>query len=215
MVSFARRATNIHEDLKKPTGGNAGWLRNIRAGKDLRVRFLQNPDEWLEYREHYSQGTGFFPCGGDADFCGGCASLDDKLAKSSLKYIAQVLIQHEEGAKDIGEVRALKIPRTLANKLVARAERNGGTLLNRDYTLIRVGSGFDTEYDVESEDKSPVDLGRYTHVDVDAILSQMWEENAPKLTERPLLATKTPREYGIHLVETAPQTDSAEEPPPF
>jgi hypothetical protein len=92
-----------------------------------------------------------------------------------------VLIQHEEGAKDIGEVKALKIPSPLANRLVARADRNGGTLLNRDYTIIRRGNGLDTEYDVESEDKAPIDTSKYhgQFADVGAILEQQFNENAP------------------------------------
>lgn len=179
MVSFAKKATNIASDLQKSSGGNAGWLRGIKAGKDLRVRFLQDPTDWLEFAEHYSRGTGFFPCTGSDGDCGGCTSEDDQLQKASTKYIAQVLIQHEDGAKDVGQVKALKIPRTLANRLMARAERNAGTLLNRDYTIIRSGQGLDTEYDVETEDKSGIDLSKYQFVDVDAILEQQHRENAP------------------------------------
>lgn len=199
MVSFAKRATNIHEDLKKAnSGGNAGWLRGVKDGKDLRVRFLQDPEEWLQYDEHYSRASGFFPCTQD-DTCGGCASDDDRMKRPSTKYIAQVLIQHEDGAKDIGQVRALKIPRTLANRLTARAQRNQGTLLNRDYTIIRRGNGVDTEYDVESEDKAGLDLSKYTFVDVDAILSQQFEENAPpQISPRPTAQVlQAAREIGL------------------
>lgn len=221
MVSFARKATNIHSDLQKSSSGGAGYLRGIKAGKDLRVRFLQDPTEWLEFAEHYSRGTGFFPCGANEGYCGGCESDDDQMRRAGVKYIAQVLIQHEDGAKDVGEVRALKIPRTLANRLTARAERNGSTLLNRDYTIIRSGSGIDTEYDVETEDKSPLDLSKYVHVDVDSILEQMWEQNAPKpLGERAATVhnrAKVPSvtETMLHAVPTVPAQAESDDPAPF
>jgi hypothetical protein len=179
MVSFAKKATTIRTDVEKKAGGNAGWMRGVKDGKDLRVRFLQDPEEWLQYDEHYVRSSGFFPCTND-DTCGACASDDDRTKRASTKYVAQVLIQFEAGAKDIGQVKALKIPRPLANRLIARADRNGGTLLNRDYTIIRRGNGLDTEYDVESEDKAPLDLSKYTGqwADVGAILEQQFEENA-------------------------------------
>jgi hypothetical protein len=195
MPSFAKKATNIRADLERSNNrsGGAGWMRTIKDKKDLRVRFLQDPEDWLQYREHYSRSTGFFPCIDD-DTCGGCASEDEKLQRKSTRYVAQVLIQHEEGAKDIGEVKALKIPSPLANRLVARADRNGGTLLNRDYTIIRRGSGLDTEYDVESEDKAPLDLSKYQaqFADVGAILEQQFTENAPPSPQaRPTLRPVT------------------------
>lgn len=225
MVSFAKKASNIREDLKKSSGGNAGWLRGIKDGKDLRVRFLQDPEEWLEYGEHYARSTGFFPCTGD-ETCGGCASDDDRMAKPSTKYIAQVLIQHEDGAKDVGQVRALKIPRTLANKLTIRAERSGNTLLDRDYTILRRGSGTDTEYDVEREDKAPMDLSKYTHVDVDAILSQQFDENAPPLVgvlpkqikgsdDEPAKATGIREQLKAAAAENKANGVVAEDEPPF
>jgi hypothetical protein len=173
MVSFASKSADIRADLVRSTSG-AQWLRTVRDGKDLRVRFLQDPEDWDKYKEHYGQSAGFFPCTQDAR-CPGCTSDDERMKKASRRYISQVLIVQEEGAQDVGKVAALKMPLDLANRVVNKCDRNGGTLLNRDYTLIRTGNGLDTEYDVEVEDKSTIDLNKFEHVDVEGILTSMFE----------------------------------------
>lgn len=168
MAFGAKAGDNVREDVKR-SSGNGNFLRNVQDGKDLRVRFLQNPEEWTKYREHYSQETKFFPCTQD-EACPGCNSDNEQLKRSSRRYAASVLDVKE--AKVIG----LKLPVDLANRLIGKADRNGGTLLNRDYTLIRTGKSLDTTYDVEQEDKSEVDLSRYEMVDIEALLQSSYEE---------------------------------------
>lgn len=174
MVSFASKAgPNVREDVKRSTGGGK-FLRTIRDGKDCRVRFLQDPEDWFKYREHFSQATKFFPCTNDSS-CPGCSSDDEKLAKSSRRYIANVVIVAEKDAKDEGQVALLKIPVDLANRLINKADRNGGTLLTRDYTLIRTGNSLDTTYDAEAEDKAPVNTEAFPKLDPEPYLAEMFD----------------------------------------
>jgi hypothetical protein len=172
MPSFGQKAgTNVREDVKRSSGQGGDWIRNVQDGKDLRVRFLQNPEEWVKYREHYSAETKFFPCTSD-DACPGCNSDSDQLKKSSRRYAAAVLDVKE------AKVIALKLPVDLANRVIGKCDRNGGTLLNRDLTLIRTGKGLDTTYDVEAEDKTEVDLSRYSNdmPDIEGLLMKAFED---------------------------------------
>lgn len=174
MVNFASKAgKNIREDIKKSSGAGK-YLRNIRDGKDCEVRFLQDPEDWFKYREHYGAATKFFPCTQD-EACPGCTSDDEKLRKSSRRYVSNVIIVREKDAKDEGQVVLLKIPLALANRLTAKADRNGGTLLDRNYTLIRTGNGLDTDYDAEAEDKSPVNTAAFELLDPEPYLVDMFD----------------------------------------
>jgi hypothetical protein len=161
--------SNIREDIKR-SSGQGDWIKNLQDGKDLRVRFLKDPEQWKKYREHYSAETKFFPCSGDK--CPGCNSDSEQLRKSSRRYVATVLDVKE------AKVIALKLPVDLANRLIGKADRNGGTLLTRDYTLIRTGKGLDTVYDVEQEDKTEVDVTRYLAdaPDIEEMLVQAYED---------------------------------------
>lgn len=164
---------NIRDDVKRASG-QGDWIKSLQDGKDLRVRFLQDPEQWKKYREHYSQETKFFPCKGERNGCPGCNSDSDQLKKSSRRYVSKVLDVKE------AKVIALKMPVDLANRVIGKADRNGGTLLTRDYTLIRTGKGLDTTYDVEAEDKSEVDLARYStdagSIDIEKMLQDQYEE---------------------------------------
>lgn len=170
MVTFGSKAgSNVRDQLKRASG-NGQFLTTLKDGKDLRVRFLQNPEDWYGYREHYSQSTNFFPCTQD-DTCPGCNSESEQLQRSSKRYVASVL--------DVAQAKVvpLKMPIDLANRVTNKCDRNNGTLLDRDFTLIRTGKGRDdTTYDVEAEDKTPVDLSRYETVDPEPILAQSFQE---------------------------------------
>lgn len=170
MVSFGSKAgSSIRQDLKNASG-NGSFLRTLQDGKDLRVRFLQDPEDWYKYKEHYSQATKFFPCTQD-DTCPGCNSDSEQLQRASKRYAASVLDVEQ------GKVIPLKMPIDLANRVTNKCDRNGGTLLDRDFTLIRTGKGMnDTTYDVEAEDKTQVDLSRYEKIDIEAILAASYNE---------------------------------------
>src|SRR5690606_7310116 len=49
----------------------------------------------------------------------------------------------------------------LINSLQIKAERDGGSIRQRDFTVYKTGQGKDTEYTVESEDKERLDLAAF------------------------------------------------------
>ena len=177
---------NVRDDVKRASG-NGDWMRNVQDGKDLRVRYLQDPEKWKKFREHYSQETKFFPCLGKDKGCPGCNSDSDQLQKSSRRYCAKVLDVKE------AKVIALKMPVDLANRVIGKCDRNGGSLLTRDYTLIRTGKGLDTTYDVEQEDKTEVDLSRYKvdadAIDVEKLLEDQYNESFGVTETKPKVAS--------------------------
>lgn len=136
------------KDAPEPAGGS--YLRTFKKG-ETKVRFIEEPDEWNVYFEHFTPDRKSFPCTED-ETCPGCSSENETVAKRSRKYATQVLLVKNN------IVLPFKIPVTLSDRLSVRAERNSGTLLNRDYVVLKSGDGFDTEYDVDQEDKYPVNL---------------------------------------------------------
>lgn len=176
MVQISGGVAGSVERLKKDLergSGNTTWIRNIKAGEDLTVRFLTEPEDWFSYREHYNPETKFFPCIGKATGCPGCQHPSEKVSRASRRYLANALVVNE------GVVVPLKLPLDLANRLVVRYERNGNTLGGRDYTLHRMGQGLDTSYDVTPEDKSDVDLQRFELLDLEEILVEQFEDAYP------------------------------------
>lgn len=152
---------------EKKSGGSDKWLTTFKDG-DTVVRFLQNTDEMREYWEHWVDG-GSVPCTGDKQSCPACTSDVESHRSASRKYGVTAIDRAS------GYTKAFKIPVSLYNRLVTREQRNGGTLTTRDYIVIRSGTGFDTEYDVDQGDKYDVDLNDYTLFDIDEILTSVWE----------------------------------------
>lgn len=168
-MAFGTKAgENVRDDIKR-SSGQGNFMKTVQDGKDLRVRFLQDPEDWYKFREHYSEETKFFPCTQD-DTCPGCNSDSEKTQRSSRRYAASVIDVKE------GKVICLKMPVDLANRVTLKCDRNNGTLLDRDYTLIRTGKGLDTTYNVETEDKTNIDLSRYEKIDAEALLVESYEE---------------------------------------
>lgn len=159
----------LKKDMAKSQGGKT-WIKNVRADEDMTVRFLTEPEDWYSYREHYDPDIHFFPCIGRESDCPGCEHDSEKVQRTSRRYLAN--------AYDVeaGQVIPLKLPLDLANRLVARYERNGDTLLNRDYTLHRMGKGLDTTYDVTPEDKSKFDVSKHEQIDLEKALIEQFED---------------------------------------
>jgi hypothetical protein len=147
---------------------DADWLRNFKAG-DTKVRFIEECDDWIVYREHFMEGKSF-PCTQDRNACPGCLSADEQVSRASRKYATSVLMP------ETGYVVPIKMPVTLVNRLVARAERNNGTITNRDYIIIKDGKGLETTYDVEQDDKYDVDTDALKRQakDIESILTQSY-----------------------------------------
>lgn len=132
------------------SGGEGVYLRSFPKGETT-VRFLEEPDEWRLYYEHFV-GQQSFPCTGDTNSCPGCTHDSEDVQRRSRKYGTFVY------NTKWNDVVPYKLPMTLANRLTNRAEKNDGTITNRDYVVIRSGDGLRTEYDVDSDEKYTVDV---------------------------------------------------------
>lgn len=165
----AGSVNRLKKEMAKSTGGKT-WIKNVRADEDMTVRFLTEPDEWYAYREHYDPSVNFFPCIGRDNDCPGCNHESEKVQRASRRYLAN--------AFDVtaGQVIPLKLPLDLANRLVARYERYGDTIVDRDYTLHRMGKGLDTTYDVTPEAPSKFDASKHQLVDIEKALIEQFED---------------------------------------
>ena len=145
-MKFGQRKADAPEE----PSGDGMYLRAFKDG-DTKVRFLQETDDWIVFREHYLSGKSF-PCTGERDSCPGCSHPDESVQKASRKYATNVWLPKNN------VVLPFRIPISLAKSLFTRSEKNDGTITNRDYVIMRSGKGLDTEYDVDSDEKYSVDI---------------------------------------------------------
>lgn len=192
MVSFGTKKKNAIV-----SGGDGVWLRNFQRG-DTTVRFIDEPDEWIVFKEHYNSDKHWFPCSGETS-CPGCSSDDEQQRRKSTKYATNLYLVKS------GEVRPFKIPISLANALERRAERNGGTIVNRDYAILKSGTGLETSYDVDQEAKYELDVKplRAQAHDIEKILLDRWNEVVGKEDD---LIIKEEKEEKIPFKEEATES---------
>lgn len=165
---------------------SGNYLRNPAKGETL-VRYLEEVDDWLLFYEHYNPDGRSFPCTEDRATCPGCTHPNEKVSERKRKYAVQCWLPK----KDV--VLPYRMPVTVVDRMTVRSERNGGTILNRDYVVIKSGSGFDTEYDVDQEDKYPVDIAdlkKKIKVDIQDALNDSFAENAPEGAQTPVRSRK-------------------------
>ena len=148
------------KNAAKQTKGSGGaqWIKFISKEEDLVVRFLTEPEEWVGYEEVFDEEARMYrPLveGEDGDALGGKYGPSKRTLTNAL---------------DVEEDRvvALKLPISLANKLVERANKRG-TITDRDFEL-SVTSGKRTEYNYEPLDKEFVELSDYELLDLEQVL---------------------------------------------
>jgi len=145
------------------------YLRTFKKG-ETKVRFLEEPGEWFEYREHFDPGINkSFPCT-RTQSCPGCTSENERTRNNPRRYGTFVYLVDQK------RVLPFKVPQRLSERLTLRAERNDGTLLSRDYVIIRSGSGIDTDYDVDQDE-------RYA-LDTDELWKQRGENEIEEIVEK-------------------------------
>lgn len=141
---------NLKKSLK---GGAQANVRTIPSNDSLTVRFLENPEEWHGYYEHWLK-DGPRPC--VTDDCDGCNSDDEDERRKNFRYLANAFIVDDQ------KVRALKMPKTLVEQLVNFHKKYKGTLLDRDYELSKSGSGQNgTKYMAAPDAPAPMKLSRF------------------------------------------------------
>lgn len=125
----------------------------------IEVRFLAEPEEWVRYTEAYSPSLKrTWPVPED----NAPAAGDERM---SVRYAVPVL--------DIRNDRTtvLKVPVTLVELLVTRAEKRG-SLTDTDYELYKSGEGKDTTYGYDPGDKTKRDMDKYDLPDIEEALEK-------------------------------------------
>lgn len=148
------------------------YLRNFKKGETV-GRFLQEPEDFIMFYEHYL-GNKSFPCTEDTRRCPGCTHENADVQRRSRKYATYFY----------NVAQKFTAPHRLAvglnNKMEARKDRNDGTILSRDFAVIRSGEGLNTDYDVDQEDKYEVDIKHlrslYTGATIEEILEQSFRD---------------------------------------
>jgi hypothetical protein len=141
------------KSTKKGAGSEALGKMAYIPEEPIIVRFLQEPEDWIGYYEHYMGSTAdirYLPCT-EGDCC------EEADGNPSYRYLANALIVDDRKG---GEVKALKIPKGLGESLGKMAAKFG-TLLDRDYELSREGEGLGTSYMAVPEAPSRLNLARY------------------------------------------------------
>jgi len=147
----------LRKSLKRGTGTT--FLKNV-PDEGINVRFLTEPDKWVEYYEHYDEDrtdSRYFPCSED---CEGC----EKNLRKSKRYLTNAL-DLDDGQKVI----PLKLPASLAGMLLKRFDKFD-TMMDRDYELSKEGSGLDTEYSEAYESPKKRNLSKFELLDLWSIL---------------------------------------------
>src|SRR4051812_3014632 len=174
---------NPDADVVTEDGTNRSFIKYFKKDHTT-FRILQEPEDWVDYWEHFNPGGYPFPCTRDRDTCPGCTSTNEKMKKAQ-KRIAFNVIEGDY-------VNVYKFPKTLAEKIRNRADRIG-TIRDRDYTITKITSKLPNgdnrvDYDVESEDKIAVDFSAYEPKDVEQMLAeaydQTWNQNGVETTIR-------------------------------
>lgn len=162
MGRFGPGPSGTVDALKKrmeASKGAASFIKSIPNDSVMTVRFLQEPHDWYGYYEGYlEERKRYFPVPEGMDWDG----------RKSFRYLTNVI------DTDTDTVIPLKVPSSLANRLVVRFERYG-TLLDRDYDLLRTGKGLETEYDVETNAQEDRKLDQYELIDLEATLVDAYD----------------------------------------
>lgn len=144
--------------------GQGAWIKYVPKNGTMNIRFLQEPEEWVNYNEHFDQALRkSYPCTGETD-CPGCQTQE----RRSNRYLANAV------DLDNQRVVPLQLPKDLANRLVVRYEKYG-TLMDRDYELSRTGEGLDTTYDLDPGAPTKMRLSQYQPLDLLQVLQESYD----------------------------------------
>lgn len=178
---------NLKKSLAK--GGGKGFIKFIPKNGSMNVRFIEEPENWVNYVEHYDQvARKSFPCSGERD-CPGCVSGERK----SSRYLANVVDLDDQQQR----VVPLQMPKDLANRLVVKYEK-WGSITDRDVELSRSGEGLDTVYDLDASvpdrkriDKyQPLDLLQVLEDAYNAVFGEDEDEDEPEVKTGPVRGRK-------------------------
>ena len=126
------------------------WIKKFKPGSH-RLRLLVEPNKFTSYREHYSKVLSLsFPCTEDTNSCTmGCQS-DHEATRKRQRFFAFNALD------DQGRLNLFKVGVGVWEDLKDEQEEAGGSLLDRDITIIRKGTTMDdTRYKVRVGEPYP------------------------------------------------------------
>lgn len=202
-MKFGTKASEAPKFEGTGGGGGVRWMRTLKEGEH-KMRFLDETSDWQFYWEHYNPMPGGFPfpCTGDKATCPGCTSGIEKMEKASPKYAVNA---------KIGDfVDVYKFPTKFYNKMDIRSERNGGTILDRDYLVTRIGKDTNTDYDIDMLMPSDLDkslLGKRHNIEeaLAAAFKEAWPDFNPDTGQGSTTSS------GFHEGESGTEPDFAKE----
>ena len=190
--------------------------------EDTRIRFLEEMDDWTKIFQHFSNSARTsYPCTGDQDTCPGCNSDDEREAKASCRFIAMAL--------DItsGYANLYSVPVSLITPLERYSDKDGGTIMARDYTVVQYKEDGFTKYAVEKEEREKINLDKFVLKDHQKALNEQYQtawgnndspqaqERAPKEESHPVTRFTPPKEESTvpYLDRIKTEEEEPEEPP--
>ncbi len=166
---------SISAAKKSLKGGGNRIVKTIPENDSITVRFLEEPDQFYGFYEWYNaEEKTFYPVVDGEELPDG--------VRASFRYLANGYVV------DDSAVRAVKMPKSLFEQIMARYEKHG-TILDRDYELTRSGSGLDTTYMLTPEAPSKMNLKRFELLDLEAILAKMLEDEDDDADDEPVKKT--------------------------
>lgn len=155
ILKSAGVADSIDALRRSASGGGRGGRSAqlfLKGDSSVKVRFLQEPTQFMEFLEHYDAANKAFVPAIDNDPLD--QHQDEKVRKVGKRWLANALNIED------GKIVIVKLNQDQLNRLLLRHTKYG-TLLDRNYELIRLGSGRDSKYDVEADDPTQMDLSRF------------------------------------------------------
>lgn len=133
--------------------GTGDFIRYFRDG-ETRLRFLEEMPEWTEVWMHWSPSKQRnYPCTDDFDTCPGHQSENERESKPAKKYIVNALSD--------GYINAWMLPGSLWDDLDRFKDKSGGSITDRDYTVVRKNGDQGVRYAVDREERDRIDLSKY------------------------------------------------------
>lgn len=165
MAVIAKKAGTVKKLKASLKKGGSSFIKNVPKDGGITVRFMIEPEDFIEYKEYYSETMEprFFP-----EIDGMDPDIVADLRAPSKRWLACAVDTDEN------KVIAIKLPMSLVDSLMKKHDKYH-TICDRDYELVRDGDGFDTTYEAIPEAPKKRNMGRYQALD----LLQVLEDSVP------------------------------------
>lgn len=167
------------QETKLAGSGGSDFVRYLKTNGEYRLRFLEEyPEGFTSYWEHFSNEFKCgYPCTREKD-CPGCNVESEKEARPTRRLLvnAYLVSAPEKDNKGVGYSGLWKFPAASVEPTIKRAKDSKGTVLDRDFTVIRYEDNNRVNYDVEREDPEEFDSSKHPPAaDHEEVLQESFE----------------------------------------